>query len=246
MSGNSKLYDDPELVRFYEPENGWMDDTRFCAGLARQASSMLDLGCGTGLLLTGITHPARRVGVDPAAAMLDIGRTRPGGTDVLWVNEDARTVRLGQHFDLIVLTGHAFQVFLTDQDQAAVLSTIAAHLTPAGRFIFDTRNPAAREWEEWTPEQSMRRFVDQQLGEIEAWNDITYDEATGIATYGTYYRSPCGKVWSAKADIRFCGKDHVARLAAAAGLRVDSWLGDWTGAEWSPDSPEIIALGALA
>jgi SAM-dependent methyltransferase len=78
-------------------------------------------------------------GVDPAAAMLDIARRRPGGDKVAWVHADAQSVRLGRRFDLVLLTGHAFQVFLTGEDQKAVFSTIAAHLAPEGRFIFVAR-----------------------------------------------------------------------------------------------------------
>jgi len=44
--------------------------------------------------------------------------------------------RLGRRFDLVVLTGHAFQVFLTDDDQRAVLSTIAEHLAPRRSIHF--------------------------------------------------------------------------------------------------------------
>ena len=96
--------------------------------------------------------------------------------------------RLGRHFDLVFLTGHAFQVFLTDDDQRAVLSTIAEHLASGGRFIFDTRSPAAQAWREWTPMPSMRRFDHPSLGPVEAWNDIGHDATTGSVTYQTRYR----------------------------------------------------------
>ncbi len=148
MTVNSPLYDDPALVRFYDLENGWGEDTRFCARMAAQAASVLDLGCGTGLLLSSLPGTIRLAGVDPAAAMLDVARSRPGGRHVTWIEGDARSVRLGETFDLIVMTGHAFQVFLTDADQLTALETIAAHLAPRGCFIFDSRNPAAREWQE--------------------------------------------------------------------------------------------------
>lgn len=245
MTSNSDLYLDPALVRFYDPENGWADDTRLCARMAAQASSVLDLGCGTGLLLSSLPGTIRLTGVDPAAAMLQVARSRPGGSHVNWVEADARLVRLGETFDLVVLTGHAFQVFLTDHDQRSVLRTIAAHLGPRGCFIFDSRNPVAREWEEWTPDQSRRIINDPQLGKVEAWNDVRYDEAAGIATYGTFYRSVSGEEWSAEASIRFSSQQHIAALADDAGLVVDQWLGDWTGQPFQPASPEIIAIGRL-
>ncbi|MEE4238803.1 MAG: class I SAM-dependent methyltransferase [Anderseniella sp.] len=246
MTANSPLYDDPALVRFYDLENGWGEDTRFCARMAAQATSVLDLGCGTGLLLASLPGTIRLVGVDPAGAMLDVARSRPGGRHVSWIEDDARSLRLGETFDLVVMTGHAFQVFLTDPDQLAVLETVAAHLAPRGCFIFDSRNPAVREWQEWTPAASRRALTGPQPGCIEAWNDVAFDEITGIATYDTFYRRESdGKLWQARADIRFSGKSHIALLLAEAGLKADQWLGDWTGAPWTPDSPEIIPVGGL-
>lgn len=243
---NSPLYLDEALVRFYDHENGWSDDTRFCAQMAAQTGSVLDLGCGTGLLLSSLPGTIRLTGVDPAAAMLGIARSRPGGSHVTWVCADARNVRLGETFDLIVMTGHAFQVFLTDADQRAVLATIAAHLSPSGCFIFDSRNPEVREWQEWTPERSHRTFHAAGLGRIEAWNDVRYDDTSGIASYGTHYRAATGQSWSAQADIRFSSREHLARLIRQAGLAVDEWLGDWTGAPFTEASPEIIPVGRLA
>jgi hypothetical protein len=87
------------------------------------------------------------------------------------VLDDARTVRLNRRFDLVLLTGHAFQVFLTPDDQAAALTTIATHLAPNGRFIFDSRNPAAEAWKRWTPDQSQRVIEHSRVGRVAAWND---------------------------------------------------------------------------
>ena len=242
-----RLYRDPDLVRFYDVENGWGPDFDYCRRLAEAARAVLDLGCGTGLLAAGLAEGRDVVGVDPAAAMLDVARGRPGGGRVTWVEADARTVRLGRHFDLVLLTGHAFQVFLTGDDQKAALASIAAHLAPEGRFIFDTRNPAARAWRRWTPAASRRRLDDPGLGAVEAWNDVGHDAATGILTYETHYRIPgSGRHLWASSRIRFTAREPLAAMLADTGLAVDQRLGDWAGGACGPTSPEIIPLGRLA
>jgi len=239
------LYTDPSLVAFYDAENDGGADHAFCAALARGAHSVLDLGCGTGALLAGLSNPVR-VGVDPAGAMLDVACTRPGAEGAEWIEADARTLRLGRRFDLVMLTGHAFQVFLTDDDQRAALATIAAHLAPGGRFVFDARNPASREWEEWQPHNS-RRWVDHPAhGRVEAWNSAMCDEATGIVTYGTWYRLADGRTLSAQSRIRFTPRAALEQLIAEAGLSVECWLGDWNGAAAGPHTPEFIPLGQLS
>jgi len=240
------LFQDPRLVDFYDIDNGWTDDTRTCLKLAAGVATVLDMGCGTGLLATALAERgADVVGVDPAAAMLDVARKRPGAQRVTWVEGDSRSVRLGRRFDFITMTGHAFQCLLSDADQLACLRTFAAHLAPGGRVIFDSRNPARREWEEWSPAES-RRFVEHPAyGRVESWNDYQFDAASGIVTYGTYYRLPDGELLQAKSQIRFSPRDHLAALLQEAGLQVDRWLGDWQGNDYTPDAKEIIPLARL-
>jgi SAM-dependent methyltransferase len=241
-----RLYNDPALVRFYDLENAGGADIDCCRRLAADAGSVLDLGCGTGVLAASLGATREVVGVDPAGAMLHVARARAGGGRVTWIEADARGVRLGRRFDLVVLTGHAFQVFLTDEDQRAVLTTIAAHLAPDGRFIFDARNPLVEEWREWTPQASRRRFEDPELGTIKAWNDVTHDPKTGIVTYKTHYLALASRQqWSASSQIRFTGRESLQRRLDEAGLAADQWLGDWSAAPYAAASPEIIPVGRL-
>lgn len=245
-TSSDPLYRDPRLADFYDLDNGWADDTRYCATLAGQARSMLDLGCGTGLLAAGCGDICDRVvGVDPAVAMLDIARRRLGGGKVRWVEGDGRNVRLGEKFDLIVLTGHAFQVFLSDGDMLAALQTIAAHLAPDGRFIFDSRNALCEEWREWGPDDSRRQVQHPKHGAVESWNAAVHDPATGIVTYETFYRLGSGELLQAASQIRFITQPHLASLIDAAGLKVDRWLGDWQGNDFAPGVKEVIPIGRL-
>lgn len=240
------LYHDPALAQFYDCENDWRDDLRFCQALAQDKHAVLDLGCGTGLLAASLAGVRDVYGVDPAEAMLDVARGRAGGDRVTWVHADARDVRLGRRFDLIVMTGHAFQTLLTDQDQYAACLTMAAHLAPGGTFIFDSRNPAREEWREWTPEASERSFVHPMLGRIRAWNDVRYDTATQVVTYGTFYEAGDGRRWQAHSPIRFASMTAIDARLREAGLARQQWLGDWNGKEFEEGDAEMIAIGSLA
>lgn len=247
MPAFDRLFDDAELAEFYDLENGWGVDLDFCAGLAAEATSVLDLGCGTGELATALGEGRRVVGVDPATAMLDIARAKPGAERVRFIEADARTVRLGERFDLVVMTGHAFQVFLTEPDQSAVLATIAAHLAPGGRFIFDTRNPQVREWLEWVPQLSERQLDHPRHGRVTAWNDMAYDPDTGIVTYTTHYLIEATRQeLSAASKILFTPKERIAALIASAGLCAERWAGDWQGGSWHELAAEIIPIGRPA
>lgn len=244
-----QLYHNPSLARFYDFDNHWGVDDDYCLALARQAGSVLDLGCGSGRLACAIARDtgAKVTGVDPAAAMLEIAAAKPGGDKVRWICADARDLALASKFDLVLLGGHAFQVFLDGPARADLLRCIARHLSPTGRFIFDSRNPAVREWQGWTPEATMTRRDHPALGPVESWNDVEWDAANAIVTYQTHYRIlRTGEVCSARSRIAFPSQKTLARAIAKAGLVVDHWLGDWSGTAFDATLPEIIPLGRLA
>ncbi|WP_051556210.1 class I SAM-dependent methyltransferase [Nitratireductor aquibiodomus] len=238
------LYAEPDVAQFYDFRGAARPDLAFCRKLAGNARSVLDLGCGTGELAALLSAGRRVVGVDPAAAMLDIARTRPDGSTVDWIEGDARTIRLDERFDLVALTGHTFQVFLTEADQRAVIETIAAHLKPSGQFIFDSRNPDFPGGKTRTKETTLRRFTHPGHGEVEAWNESTFDDAAQILSYRNSYRVlKSGEAHTATARIRYTPKNVIAELLQESGLQVEGWFGDWTESTFEPASKEIIPLG---
>ena len=85
-------------------------------------------------------HPGLLCGLDPAEAMLRQARKRP---DIEWVLGDLASVDWCREFAIVVMTGHAFQVFLEDDQLRESLATIRSALTGYGRFVFETRNPLA-------------------------------------------------------------------------------------------------------
>lgn len=245
--GNAEpLYHEKQFAQLYDTANSWSADRTYCLNLAENCQSVLDLGCGTGSLAAEIAMKGPRVvGVDPAPGMLDVARQRQGGDRVTWVQADARHVRLDEKFDLICMTGLAFQCFLTREDRAALFATIAAHMNPKGKFVFDSRNPVREEWREWTPELSRRTLQHPQLGDIDEWHDVAFDAAVSVATYGTtYFVNATGETWRTQARIAFPSRYELTTLLAGAGLQVDHWMGDWDGSAWHETALENIALGA--
>ena len=103
---------------------------------------VLDVGCCTGAFLSlshDRGHQGRLVGLDPATGMLDQARKQQG---VEWLQGDINTVRFDSQFDLIVMSGHAFQVLVGDEEIRVAMAAVHDALTDGGRFAFETRNPA--------------------------------------------------------------------------------------------------------
>ena len=90
--------------------------------------------------------------LDSTRGMLDIARTR---SDIEWILGDLTTVAWEREFDLAVMTGHAFQELVEDDQIRASLAAIHSALADDGVFAFETRNALAREWEQWTPEHGI-------------------------------------------------------------------------------------------
>lgn len=242
---DDRLYVDPDLVRFYDWENPWTESFSFFAGLAAGSDRVLDLGCGTGLFAVELARRGHQVtGCDPAGAMLDVARRRPDGDTVRWIEADARSLVLDEVFDMILMTGHAFQTLLTSADRAALFAVIARHLAPGGHFFFDSRNPDAREWERWTGEATRATLPHPEFGMVERWNNVAFDPASGVATYGTHYRLDDGRQFEAQSRIAFAPKAEIEAEIAAVGLRVDRWMGDYEGHPFTAASREIIPFGS--
>lgn len=246
-SSENGIYFDPDIAQFYDGSNRARPDFEFCQQLATGNMSILDLGCGTGALALTLAPENSVVAVDPAAPMIEIAKSKKGADAVDWRVADAKNLRLDQKFDLVVLTGHTFQVFLNETDQSSVLGTISAHLKPKGRFIFDTRNPEFGGSKERSRGQVKRSFEHAQLGLVDCWNSSTYDQQTQILSYENgYVVEATGASYSAEAKIKYTSQGDISRLLNEAGLEATSWFGDWTGQSFHSDAPEIIPIGGLS
>lgn len=235
-------YADQRLAAVYDALNPPGAHTAFYLGLAGEAPvHVLDLGCGTGLLACRLAARGHHVtGADPAAAMLDVARSRPGGDMVRWIETDAAGLSAGSRFDLVIMTGHVLQIFLDDCDVRAALRAVRRQLAPGGRVAFETRNPAAREWAGWNP-----RDTQQHVTAAGVAADVHYDirsVAGELVTYETCFRFAGEDTVVVPETIRFMSQDQVAAFLADAGLTQVTWYGDWDQSSFSPASPEIIAV----
>src|SRR5215469_12651115 len=181
-------YQDPQIAEIYDAANPLAEDGGFYLALAgNRPCQVLDLGCGTGTLCSALTEHGHEVtGVDPAAAMLDVARRKPHAEKVEWVESTGQLYRSQKRFDLIVMTGHAFQTLLTDEDILATFETMRLHLKPDGTVAFETRNPQVDWAGEW---QSRQRLIRMPNGaQVVETLEVTGNQDEFIS-FRTVYRS---------------------------------------------------------
>ena len=243
-----EVFEEVFLASLYDHFNTWDACDEFYLALARESHGhVLDLGCGTGMLACRIAQEGLSViGADPAEGMLRVARSRPGTERVSWIKADGQTLRLPLRFDLIYMTGHAFQALLTDDDAIAVLRTVRDHLTKDGRFAFESRNPARRAWLSWTPDKRKLATTDGH-GRIEEFFDTVAEAQTGIVNIVHHYRFlDTDKLTEGRSRIRFVDQDHLMRLLAVANLTPITWYGDWDRTPITPTSRELIVVSRRA
>ena len=240
-----RLFSEPSLAELYDAFCTGRQDFGFYLPLVMSARSVLDVGCGTGELLRltrKAGHTGRLCGLDPANAMLDEARKR---SDIEWVLGDLTSVDWCREFDLVVMTGHAFQVFVDDDQLRESLTAIRSALTGDGRFVFETRNPLAREWESWTPDNAVEVVHNDRV--VRMAHQVETSVVGDIVSFTITFTSPSWN-WPqiSRSTLRFLGTELLSSFLSGAGLAIEEQFGDWDLQELTDTSPEIIAVARRA
>jgi ubiquinone/menaquinone biosynthesis C-methylase UbiE len=236
-----RLFSDPALAALYNAFGAGRRDFGFYLPIVMSAQSVLDVGCGTGALLHAAReagHTGRLCGLDPADEMLQQARK---WSDVEWILGDLSGVAWDRQFDLVLMTGHAFQVFIGDHELRVALATMRSALTHGGRLAFETRNPLVRAWETWTPDHAVE-IVDDAGAVVRMAHEVNAVEGE-VVTFTTTYTSPS---WDrpklSRSTLRFLDQESLSVFLSEAGFLVEEQYGDWDRKPLTDTSPEIITI----
>ncbi|MFE7588828.1 class I SAM-dependent methyltransferase [Kitasatospora sp. NPDC057512] len=209
----------PRLAALYDPLDPDRGDLDAYLAMAREfgARRVLDLGCGTGvfaLLLAGRGFEV--VGVDPALASVQVARAKPGAGRVRWIHGDATDLP-PLRVDLATMTANVAQAIAGPRAWRGTLRGAFAALRPGGRLVFETRDPRARAWEEWTRERSHRVTEVPGTGPVESWVALVGVRGPLVTFRWTYVFAADGQVLTSDSTLRFRERAEVERDLAAHG-----------------------------
>ena len=138
-------------------------------------------------------------------------------------------------------TGHAFQCLVTDHDLRASLAAIHAALREGGRFVFETRHPQARAWQDWNPANGSR-ITGPDGRPLRVWHEVG-SVAGGVVTFTETTAGPDGAVLRVdRASLRFLDPRPLGAFLDEAGFQVAAQYGDWDRSPVSTASREIIIV----
>lgn len=207
---------DPRLAPLYDVFDDDRSDLDVYAAIVDElgARGVLDIGCGTGVFaLLLASRGFDVVGVDPAAASLAVARAKPGAERIRWIDGDATSLPpLG--VDLVTMTGNVAQAIDDPGAWSATLAGIRSALRSGGGLVFETRDPARRAWEEWTPERTRRT-----ASGVEHWHEVT-DVSLPLVTFTATFVFPGGETIVSESTLRFREREEIEADLAAHGYEL--------------------------
>lgn len=198
--------------------------------------AVLELGCGTGVVLAPIhaalraAHPdeaVRAVGVDAAAGMLD--KAQGMFPDIEWVQGDLRAPPVAGPFDLVFCCFNTLQMLPTPADLGMAFAAARDALAPDGRYAFDIYRPNLPYLRQ-ARRDSLSRRIDSAGRTLELREDARYDEDASILHLDWRLvdaANPSHTIAATRYAIRQFFPDEVRALLAAAGLRIVEEFGDF-------------------
>lgn len=200
---------------------------------------ILDLACGYGRIAVPLARRGFQVtGLDLSEPLLADARERAAqaGVAVEWRRADIRDIPSEQsgQFDAVISIWNSFGYFADDHENQRVLASAVQALKPGGRLLIDVSNRdrvvstyRARDWEE--------------RDGLVLLQDRSFDPVRGLNRTELNWHED-GQRRQVHFAVRLYTATELTRMVESAGLRPIAYYGDWTGAELTRESRQIILI----
>ncbi len=228
------IFAEPRLARIYDLWQGDRVDLPHYLAIGAElgARSVLDVGCGTGIWACMLAERGFEVvGLDPAAASLDVARARPGAHRVRWIHGDV-TALPDLAVDLATMTANVSNVFLTQQEWLATLGGIHAALRPGGYLVFESVDPASQAWLRLSREATYTRRESPDEGAFESWAEVTGVDGDLVSIRRTYVFAADGATLISESTRRYPPRAAIEESLISAGYEL-------TDVRGAPDRPGL-------
>lgn len=248
-SFDSLQFNHPLIVSTYDTNNPIDDYGDFFLNFANDidAKTIIDVGCGTGLLTCRLAEMGfNMIGVEPASPMLEIAKKNCCSSKVKWIHGLAKDLS-NDEADIVIMTGHVAQFHLTDEDWSDALDGIFRSLRIGGFMIFESRNPSVHFWKpgkaqaSWQSSKENPNITsDKVYGEIRSWIEFVNFENNKLE-YKIYYSFLEQNEIVVSHDIlKFRTQKELSKSLQKKGFTIKNVYGFWSKIPVEKDSPELI------
>jgi SAM-dependent methyltransferase len=212
---------------------------------------VLELGAGSGRMLSELAHPSREVwGLELDAGLLALGRRALSrvAADMRprLVRGNMEEIRLKRRFERVLLPYNAFYCLLGPRAARRCLRAVHAVLEPGGVFAFDVWNaePIATAGLSATDEVQRLRVEDDGQGWA-VFEDCRI--APGSQRLNVTYRYVSERNAAIREQVirqRYYRISELLALLTETGFSVEKLAGGFAGGRFTPDSSRIVISAA--
>jgi hypothetical protein len=207
----------------------------FLVSLAGQGAA-LEFAVGTGRIALPLSGRGVRVqGIELSPAMVEPLRRKPGAGDVAVTIGDMTTTRVAGSFSLVYLVANSIMNVTTQEEQIAVFSNAAAHLTVGGHFVIELMVPQLRR----VPLSEKGRVftLDPDHVGIE-----TYDDTVHQVAWSHHWMEVNGRLVRHSEPYRYVWPSELVLMGRMAGFDLEDRWGNWVRSPFTSDSPMQVAV----
>ena len=229
MQNEDALYSNPRLVEVYDLFNSGRTDLDFYLSKFPPAPAhVLDIGAGTGSFAIELADLGYSVtAIEPAKNMLEFAKQKTGAESLDWHHGTIEQAKLVGRFDFTYMIGHAFQCLLSDQDITTFFEHAARSLRPNGKLFFESRNPTAKTWENWTPQNALPPETMPNGTKVQCLHSVIEVSDELVTFEENYQFDDDPNPIISRSTLRFAPEENIVRLANNAELHLTGYWTDW-------------------
>jgi SAM-dependent methyltransferase len=199
----------------------------------RRIDRVLDLACGAGRHTKVLRERWWTVGLDLSMSLLKVARRE--SPDGPYVRGDMRELPFAEEsFDLVVNLFTSFGYFDDDSEHVQVLSCVSEAMKHGGTLVIDYLNAG-----------QVRRELVPYDERVE--NGITIEQRRTISSDGRFVEKTIalrekGKEYIER--VRLLSPRDLQRMLVEAGFKVVKLFGDYSGSDWTDESPRTILFAS--
>ncbi|WP_157806516.1 MULTISPECIES: class I SAM-dependent DNA methyltransferase [Vibrio] len=212
---------------------------------SQKASSLLDVCCGTGLVTIPLSKKLSHVvGIDFSSSMVNFAIQKSSAMSNLTFYEmDAVDFNLGTEFDVIAMTGNAFQAFISDSDLLSMLKRVKNHMSATSTFVFDSRLPSPENLEETERYEYWTTYTSTSGEKVNVYGrDSFHPQLNDTMLHYIRRKYESGEQYYSQIELKYRSVDEIVKCLESTGLQLVECYADWEKTPLTKASNSIVGV----